>query len=53
MNISIYICSLAGQSSNIQPKGISRSGGFEEPILGRCIASMSAVDLGFEGALIS
>jgi hypothetical protein len=28
-----------------QPKGISRFGGFDEPILGRWTASMSAVSL--------
>jgi hypothetical protein len=36
---------LLGGGHSIQPNGISRFGGFDEPILGRWTASMSAVEL--------
>lgn len=31
-----------GELENLQPKGVSKLGGFEDPILGCCTASMGA-----------
>jgi len=43
------MCTSSAGEEGIQPNGLSRSGGFEEPILGRWTESMRALELVTEG----